>query len=84
VIGLIVLEAALLALAGGLVGIATGAGLAALLEHLDLMRGKIDAIFSVPFYGGVALLSVLLGIAGGLLPALKGARMVPSKALRQE
>lgn len=77
-------EAALLTLAGGLLGIGAGVALAGGLEHLELLRGKIDAVFSLPFCGAVLLLATLLGVGGGLYPALKAARLAPSQALRQE
>jgi ABC-type lipoprotein release transport system permease subunit len=54
------------------------------LEHLDLMRGKIDAVFSAPFLFAIAALSVLIGLAGGLYPAMRSANLSPSQALRQE
>lgn len=84
IIKLIVSESMLLALVGGLIGILLGVGLTWGLEHLDLMRGKIDAVFPLPFLFAVLGLSLLLGVAGGLYPALKAARMLPSQALRQE
>ncbi|MDE2161148.1 MAG: ABC transporter permease, partial [Burkholderiales bacterium] len=84
VVGLIVAEATLLALAGGIAGIALGIGATIGLEHMDLMRGKIDAVYPAAFYAGVAALCVLIGIGGGLAPALKAARMRPAAALRRE
>ncbi len=84
VIKLVVSESVLLTLAGGCIGIVLGLGLTWGLEHLELMRGKIDAVFSVPFLGAALALSVLLGICGSLYPAFKAARLLPSHALRQE
>lgn len=84
VVRLIVTESALLCFTGGLLGILLGAGITFGLEHIELMRGKIEAVFSLPFLFGVAGLSVFLGLIGGLLPALKAARLRPSVALRQE
>lgn len=81
---LIFSEAVILSLAGGLMGIAMGAGIAWGLEHIELMRGKIDAIFSIPFFISVLGLSMLLGICGGFYPAFKAARLLPSAALRHE
>jgi putative ABC transport system permease protein len=81
---LIFCEAVMLTLAGGAVGIALGVAITWGLEHMELMRGKIDAVFSTPFLLAVLGLSVVLGIAGGLYPALKAARLLPSHALRQE
>lgn len=77
-------ESVVLSLLGGIAGIMLGVGIAWGLEHLELMRGKIDAIFSIPFFFAVLGLSVLLGICGGIYPAFKAARLLPSSALRQE
>jgi putative ABC transport system permease protein len=81
---LIVSESVILSLAGGVLGILFGVGITWGLEHIELMRGKIDAIFSLPFFFAVLGLSVLLGILGGLYPAFKAARLLPSNALRHE
>ena len=84
IIKLIVSESVLLTLAGGCIGIVVGLGITWGLEHLELMRGKIDAVFSVPFLFATLALSVALGICGSLYPAFKAARLLPSHALRQE
>ncbi|OIO66255.1 MAG: ABC transporter permease [Zetaproteobacteria bacterium CG_4_9_14_3_um_filter_49_83] len=84
VIKLIVSESAMLTFAGGIIGIILGVLLTRGLEHIELMRGKIDAVFSFPFLLGVLALSIVLGIFGGLYPAIKAARTRPSQALRQE
>jgi putative ABC transport system permease protein len=84
IIKLIVGESTILTLAGGLIGILVGIAITWGLEHLELMRGKIDAVFPIPFLFAVLGLSVILGIGGGLYPALKAARLLPSQALRQE
>lgn len=84
VVKLIVGESVILTLAGGVIGILLGILIATGLEHLELMRGKIAAIFSFPFLFSVLGLSVLLGICGGLYPAIKAARLQPAQALRQE
>ncbi len=83
-IKLVVSESVLLTLAGGCIGIVVGLGITWGLEHLELMRGKIDAVFSVPFLFATLALSVALGICGSLYPAFKAARLLPSHALRQE
>jgi len=84
VMKLIFCESVVLTLIGGCIGILVGIVMTFGLEHMDLMRGKIDAVFSVPFLGAVLGLSVIIGIGGGLYPALKAARMRPSHALRCE
>ncbi|MFA7281201.1 MAG: ABC transporter permease [Sterolibacterium sp.] len=84
VMTMIICESTLLALVGGLIGIAVGVLIATGLEHTELMRGKIDAIYSAPFFAAVLGLSVLLGIGGGLFPARMAARLSPAQALRHE
>lgn len=84
IIKLIISESMILTLLGGSFGVLLGVGITWGLEHLELMRGKIDAVFSTPFLFSVLGLSVLLGICGGLYPAIKAARLLPSHALRQE
>ena len=81
---LVFCESVILTLAGGLIGILLGIAITGILEHLEVMRGKIDAVFSPSFLAAVVLLSVLLGIAGGLFPALKAARLRPAQALWHE
>lgn len=81
---LIFSEAVMLSLLGGFIGILLGVGIAWGLEHIELMRGKIDALFSIPFFFAVLGLSVLLGIGGGIYPAYKASRLLPSAALRHE
>lgn len=84
IVELVCSESTALALMGGILGILIGIAIAVGLEHLDLMRGKIDAVFSVPFLAAVLGLSVLLGVVGAIYPALKAANLLPSQALRQE
>lgn len=84
IIKLIISESMILTLLGGAIGVVLGIAITWGLEHLELMRGKIDAVFSTPFLFAVLGLSVLLGICGGLYPAIKAARLLPSHALRQE
>lgn len=81
-VGLIVTEATLLTGLGGGAGIGLGVGLARALGHMDLMRGKIDAVFTPPFLAITTVLCILLGVIGGLYPAIKAARSNPAQALR--
>jgi putative ABC transport system permease protein len=84
IVKLICSESIILTLTGGCIGIMVGIVGTSGLERLDLMRGKIDAVFSTPFLAAVLGLSVVLGIVGGMYPALKAANLRPSDALRQE
>jgi putative ABC transport system permease protein len=84
IVRLVCSESVILTLLGGAAGILLGISLTWGLEHLDFMRGKIDAVFSGPFLAGVLGLSVIIGIVGGIYPALKAAYLMPSQALRHE
>lgn len=81
---LIISEALILSLLGGAIGILLGVGLTLGLEQLEVMRGKIDAIFSPAFLLEVLGLSLVLGMIGGVYPALKASRLRPAAALSHE
>jgi putative ABC transport system permease protein len=84
IVELVFCESVILTLAGGACGIAAGIGITWGLENMDLMRGKIDAVYSMPFLLAVLGLSILIGIVGGIYPAFNAARLRPSHALRYE
>jgi len=79
-------EALLLSITGGLVGIALGVwGLPRVLSQWSAGMGEpIDAIvpaYAIPLSAGI---SVLIGVAFGMYPALRAARLDPIVALRHE
>jgi putative ABC transport system permease protein len=84
VVQLVMAESLMLSLAGGCLGLVLGIGLTWGLEHLEVMRGKIDAVFSAGFLLAVLGFALLLGVGGGIYPALKAARQRPAQALRHE
>jgi putative ABC transport system permease protein len=75
------LEAAMLSLVGGVIGL-TGAWLAAWgISQIDLGGFSINAVVS-PFIVIVAIsVSVFIGLASGLYPAMRAARLNPIDAL---
>lgn len=75
------LEAVLLSVFGGLVGIAVGVGVSALLPTLSANLPTAVTLNSVWLASGV---SVLIGVVFGVLPAYRSARLQPVEALRRE
>jgi putative ABC transport system permease protein len=75
-----IVEATVLSLIGGLIGIALGLGLAALASYS----------FAIPFQPSISVImmaagfSAMIGLVFGFFPALRGARLDPIEALRHE
>jgi putative ABC transport system permease protein len=77
-------EGILLTLASGLIGMAMAGGLMAILGNLN-GPGGFDPPRLVPKTAILAIVSLTLaGVAAGLYPARKAARLEPVEALRQE
>jgi putative ABC transport system permease protein len=75
------LEAVFLALIGGLMGIAVGIGVSALLPVLSANLPTAVTWTAVGLASGV---SALIGVVFGVLPAYRSARLQPVEALRRE
>ena len=75
------IEAVLLSVFGGLVGIGIGVGLSALLPIISSSLATAVTLNSVLIASGV---SVLIGVVFGVLPAYRSARLQPVEALRRE
>jgi putative ABC transport system permease protein len=78
---LFLMESTVLATLGGAGGLATGAGIAWLLKYL-----AVGLPVHVPWNYALSALgvSVLIGLAAGVIPAMRAARLNPIEALRAE
>jgi putative ABC transport system permease protein len=70
-------EAVLLSLAGGVIGVAVGAVATASYAHA---HGEAVVVPTDAWAGGLAA-ALLIGAAAGLLPAIRAARLSPTRAL---
>jgi putative ABC transport system permease protein len=73
-------ESAAICLLGGLIGVAISAGLAQALTAADIM----DATISTGILVTAIVISIMVGVFAGLVPAFKGSRLDPIDALRYE
>lgn len=72
-------EAAVLTSLGGIIGVASGVGLAQLISNMV----QIPVSISVPAILIAVVFSTLIGVIFGLLPAVKAANLNPIEALRR-
>ena len=72
-------EAAVLTSLGGIIGVASGVGLAQLLSNMM----QIPVSINVPAILIAVIFSTVIGVVFGLLPAVKAANMNPIEALRR-
>jgi putative ABC transport system permease protein len=84
VIQLVLLEAVMLSLVGACLGAIAAGGLIYGLTHVRMVNGLIEGRTSpqMVLYG--FLLALAVGLAGGIVPARRAARMLPTTALRHE
>jgi putative ABC transport system permease protein len=84
VVILIQLEASVLGLGGGFLGIAVGWFALHLLASLPQTASIVTASFSLPLLAEALGIAVLAGLIAGALPAWRGARLSPVEALRHD
>jgi putative ABC transport system permease protein len=87
IFALFFIESGLLGLAGGILGIAIGSGLAWMVEFIStqaLGKSFLQAYFSWELFVGAILFSFIVGAIAGTLPAIQAAKQKPADTLRDE
>lgn len=84
IVQLILFEALVLSLLGGVVGVALGVIGVDVLQTTPLLRGRLEAEVSATLMVYAAAVAVVLAVVGGLYPALRAAAMRPAQALHAE
>ncbi len=80
ILGQFLTEAAVLTSIGGIIGVASGIGMAQVINKIS----GVSVSISVPASVVAVLFSMLIGIIFGLLPSVKAANLDPIDALRRE
>ncbi len=80
ILGQFLTEAAVLTSIGGVIGVASGIGMAQVINRVSGVAVSIDVMIS----GIAVVFSMLIGIIFGLLPSVKAANLDPIEALRRE
>lgn len=84
IVGLILGESLVLALVGGLLGIALGVGLTALTSLSPSVASLLEGAFTPAIFVQAIVVSTLLGVAGGVYPAWRASLLEPMEAMRHE
>ncbi len=84
VVGMILREALVLGLLGGVLGTLLGMGLVLALQQIPMVGGMLAPRYSPALLLQVAAIGLTAGVIGGLYPAWRATRMRPVEALRYE
>jgi putative ABC transport system permease protein len=84
VMRMILTESVLLSLGGGVVGTAGGIGLILLLSRLPQVNGLIEGRIAPDIILKAFIIALLVGLVGAAYPAYRGARLLPTEAIRHE
>jgi ABC-type antimicrobial peptide transport system permease subunit len=84
IVGLILGEALVVALLGGIAGSALGIGLTALARLSPSVETLLRGVFTPAMFVQALVVALLLGAVGGVYPAWRAAQLAPVEAMRAE
>jgi ABC-type antimicrobial peptide transport system permease subunit len=84
VVGLIMGEALVLSLVGGLIGVLVGVGLTELAASVPSVGAFLEGVYSPKLFAQGIITALALGAVGGAYPAWRAANLQPVEALRYE
>jgi putative ABC transport system permease protein len=84
ILGLVIREALILGMAGGLVGIGVAFLLSYWMFYLPGMEGMLQTSWTPEMFARAISVALFLGLLGGLYPAYRATRLPPIEALRYE
>ena len=83
ILGMIVSESIIITLLSGIVGSICGVILVETIAIVGILEG-INPVFSASIFLEAIAISLIVGIIGGLYPAIKASKLPPTEALRYE
>jgi putative ABC transport system permease protein len=81
---MVLFEAVALSQLGSLVGILGSYFVLKVLTRVPLVNGLIEGKLNYGLAASGFLIAGVVGLVGGILPAIRAARLLPTAALRQE
>ncbi|TDU81701.1 putative ABC transport system permease protein [Prosthecobacter fusiformis] len=81
IVRMVLLESAILGLAGGICGILLGIAGVKIMQATPAIRGLLEADLGAPLLLTALLISVIVGVLSGLYPAWRSSRLNPAAAL---
>ena len=84
ILGMILQEAVLLGILGGIAGILIALGLGGLFSKIPMVGELLTPVWEYDIFVRAVAIALFLGVLGGIYPAIRATRLQPVEALRYE